>query len=392
MATAKKRTWMDAKGRERAAWRVRWRFGGSADGEWQSVTLPSKKQADDLKRKVEERRHRVHAKDPDVLDLSIIAGDHRRPKRAGEGPTFSEALDTYLAERTDARESSHEAWRVQSKHLLREWGDMSVLDITEDDAKALWRHLRKQGDGRAPMLLATAVMALAVKQGLLKANPCKVVKVPDPEPKGQHLTAPEVGLLIASAPVDGDRLILRLAYEAGLRCGEICALQPADIVIRKTVDGQRAWVKVERTATRVKGGWTFGDPKSRRGKRRIPIDVELAAALRAHGADKRRWLFLNARRAMFNPNTMNYRFRMVVRRANGAGLEGAVRLHDLRHSFATDLLVAGEPIHKVSRLLGHSDIRVTIHTYGNVTPDDDDETLKRLRSRREPARHLRAVQ
>lgn len=45
-----------------------------------------------------------------------------------------------------------------------------------------------------------------------------------------------------------------------------------------------------------------------------------------------------------------------------------IRLHDLRHTYATLLLEAGVSMNAVSRLLGHADVTITVRLYGHVTP------------------------
>ena len=57
----------------------------------------------------------------------------------------------------------------------------------------------------------------------------------------------------------------------------------------------------------------------------------------------------------------------------GAQLAGQVPAgwtpHWFRHSHATALLLAGVPVHVVSRRLGHADVQTTLNVYGHVTDD-----------------------
>jgi site-specific recombinase XerD len=64
------------------------------------------------------------------------------------------------------------------------------------------------------------------------------------------------------------------------------------------------------------------------------------------------------------PRNVNRRFEELRRSADLEWL----RLHDLRHAFATFLLDQGEELRTVMELLGHCTIRLTADTYGHVLP------------------------
>jgi integrase/recombinase XerD len=55
---------------------------------------------------------------------------------------------------------------------------------------------------------------------------------------------------------------------------------------------------------------------------------------------------------------------MIRRRARAAGVEATVSCHRLRHSFATNLLAGGADLVSVSRLMGHSSVKITEHYVG----------------------------
>ena len=65
-----------------------------------------------------------------------------------------------------------------------------------------------------------------------------------------------------------------------------------------------------------------------------------------------------------DPSSVTHVFRKVIHRA---GLEG-LRLHDLRHSYASLMLAAGVNVKAISRSMGHANIGITLDTYGHLLP------------------------
>jgi integrase len=68
------------------------------------------------------------------------------------------------------------------------------------------------------------------------------------------------------------------------------------------------------------------------------------------------------------PQTITRRFQSLCR---SAGVP-VIRLHDVRHSYATAALASGVPVKVLSRRLGHADIAVTLRVYAHVLPGDDE--------------------
>ena len=76
-------------------------------------------------------------------------------------------------------------------------------------------------------------------------------------------------------------------------------------------------------------------------------------------------MFTTALGHWLDPDNASKLFKTVARRA---GLDGW-HMHELRHSAATFLLANGVPIEQVSRLLGHSSIRITSDTYSHLVTE-----------------------
>jgi len=76
-------------------------------------------------------------------------------------------------------------------------------------------------------------------------------------------------------------------------------------------------------------------------------------------------MFLNKTGRFINPESLSQLFDRVVKRTPALT---RIRFHDLRHTHASLLIVAGVPIKVVSERLGHSHPAFTMHTYQHLLP------------------------
>ncbi len=94
------------------------------------------------------------------------------------------------------------------------------------------------------------------------------------------------------------------------------------------------------------------------------------------------WLFANELGAPYYPGSMSIWFNQAVKECCSA-LEEDVKFrrisyHGCRHTTATLMLKAREPIHVVSRFLGHSNVQITLDTYAHVLPGQDESAVVAL--------------
>ena len=130
----------------------------------------------------------------------------------------------------------------------------------------------------------------------------------------------------------------------------------------------------------------FKEPKTTGSRRSIPLPNFAVERLRQHRREQKDrfdalgiWrtndsLVFDHAGEPWNPNTFGTEF---ARRAHKMKLP-AVRLHDLRHSYATLMLESGVDLKTVSQALGHSTIRITADTYAHVTPAMQQSAAERL--------------
>ena len=97
-------------------------------------------------------------------------------------------------------------------------------------------------------------------------------------------------------------------------------------------------------------------------------------AMAKEGA-KPEWVFTNEQGGMLDPD--NLRSRVFYRVLKKAGLR-RVRIHDLRHSFASRLIANGESLAYVRDQMGHSSIQVTVDIYGHLVPGSNKQAVDRL--------------
>lgn len=153
------------------------------------------------------------------------------------------------------------------------------------------------------------------------------------------LAQSEVLAILAAVPNARDRVLLTVAYSAGLRISEACALQIRDI------DSARMMLHI------------------RCGKgqkdRLVPLAANLLPLLRAWWLVYRPtlWVFPGEGRANHvHPRTVQ---RAITAAVIAAGISKPATAHTLRHSFATHLLEAGIDIRTVQALLGHERLSTT---------------------------------
>jgi integrase len=86
------------------------------------------------------------------------------------------------------------------------------------------------------------------------------------------------------------------------------------------------------------------------------------------------WIFSTAEGCLLNPTLVTKRFKHLVYEF---GLP-EIRLHDLRHTHASHLILAGANIKAVQERLGHADIVLTLNTYSHLLPTTQRDSLRAL--------------
>jgi integrase len=221
---------------------------------------------------------------------------------------------------------------------------------------------------------ARTVLRAAVRDRIIAADPFEGIALPRVRRPEMAITLPTTGqvrALLEAAPPKWEAFVAVCAF-AGLRLGEAAALQVRDI------DFLRRALGVHRQIQRAPGGAVEIRPPKYGSERVIYIADDLASLLSRHiadhcfGDDPGRWLFEGSGGNPPHQNTIGFWWR----RARGeAGCPG-LKLHDLRHFYASGLIAAGCDVVTVQRALGHRSATVTLNTYSHLWPTAEDRTRK----------------
>ncbi|NYE35381.1 integrase [Nocardioides cavernae] len=209
------------------------------------------------------------------------------------------------------------------------------------------------------------VFRAAVRDGMIAVDPTTQVRLPRLRRRAaaMEIPTPEVVRSILEAADPRFRAFVALCAFAGLRLGEAAALQLGD------VDFLRRQVHVRRQVQRGEGDVDIRLPKYN-SERTVHVPDALLQVLSEHVAlglpyD---WLFAEVEDVPPHQNTIGYRWRTTLARA---GVEG-VRLHDLRHFYASGLIASGCDVVAVQRALGHAKSTTTLTTYAHLWPTAED--------------------
>ncbi|MBI3651094.1 MAG: site-specific integrase [Acidobacteria bacterium] len=325
-----------------------------------------------------------------------IAEELRQQLKQGTEPfehkgTLDEFLDQWLeTQKQKVTERTYEDYvgtmRLYVRPIL---GKHKLADLRPLDIQSLVNKLVKKGLSPRTVRYAVSILTRALKRAviwkLLSHNPATDVELPKyVKREMKSLTEEEAIKFLEACQKDKYGLMFELALITGLRPEEYLGLQWTDI------DFQHETLTIRRTLVwkRWKYEWYFGEPKSEKSKRTLPLPSYLLKELT-------KWrLEQNEKRLKLGEEWMHYNLifpsdsgtplsiRNLDRRHFKPILVNAelpnIRLYDLRHSCATLLLADGENLKVVSERLGHADGALVLRTYSHCTPSMQKSATDRL--------------
>lgn len=254
-------------------------------------------------------------------------------------------------------------------HILPALGGAKLSKLQRRDVQRLVDELLESGAD--PSTIRNALKPLqviyrrAIEDGDLAINPCERLRLPAARGRRERIAAPTEAAALIAALRPEDRALWGCAFYAGLRRGELRPLLWED------VDLAGGLIRVERS---MDSYGDAGEPKSRAGRRNVPIVAALRDLLVEHKLVT--WLdpgfvFGSSATSPFTPTAVRRRALTAWRRA---GLE-PIGLHECRHTFASLLIAAGVNAKAITAYLGHASIQTTFDLYGHLMPGNEDEAV-----------------
>jgi site-specific recombinase XerD len=207
------------------------------------------------------------------------------------------------------------------------------------------------------------IFYMAIKWGYLKENPIKGVtrlKVNDSKPP-RFLTDKECHQLLEASP-KGLREIFYVFLNTGMRKAELENLEWDDI------DFRRKRIKIRRK--------DFWQPKT--GERELPINSGTFGLLKKLKTENEKGMDSKFVFPHRSGGKMKDKLReQLIRVARKAGLKGLTKIHSLRHTYASHLVMKGVDLPTVQKLMGHADIQTTM-MYSHLAQDHLAEAVEKL--------------
>ena len=163
--------------------------------------------------------------------------------------------------------------------------------------------------------------------------------------------------------------LIRTALETGMRKGELRALQ------YKALGKDTIYIKASVEDSAGKGA-TLTTPKTRASVRRIHVSTSLIEILQAlPHKDENSFVFHTKKETLIGNSDIQYYFNALKKVSS---IDKPLHFHDLRHTHATLLIMAGVNIKTVSTRLGHASVSITLNRYTHALPQQDKEASEMI--------------
>lgn len=269
-------------------------------------------------------------------------------------------------------------------------GSMKLKEIEPQNIRDFQNHRLEESTAAGANRCITLIKMLmneAIKERLITWNPCSPIKRLKTDDRAavesyhRALTKEETRKFLQCLEENNSYYtnIIKFMLYSGCRIGEALALQKNDI------DRINNVIHINRTITKNEKGLTVmgSDPKTKSGKRNIPLTKDLLKTLNdqmevnkaLHKRNFYNIVFQSAiTGSIIEPERVN---KEIKRTCKAAGIEHFTS-HALRDTFATRAIESGMHPKTLQTILGHSRINITMELYCHVMEDTKQQEMQKL--------------
>jgi integrase len=331
------------------------------------------------------------------IEARLALGDVGFLTQNENAPVFGTFADRWLKDyaRVECKTSTADGYDgVIEQYLRPRFGNRCLDQIKRDDIKAMINELiakeLSRNTVRNALCVIRGIFNEAIEAGIVEANPATRLgrftrTAKTAEVKGISLTPAEAEQFLQAAKDTCPEYhpLFLMALRAGLRRGELVAVQWGDIQFVKDEADENRYIVVEHNYVK-REHTTTKSKKSRRVDlsrelRRVLIELRDKRLLEAFLGGKNDisddLVFPSPEGSILDPDNLYHRYFQPVLTKSGLR---KIRLHDLRHSFGSLLIQSGASIVYVKEQMGHSSIQVTVDIYGHLIPGANVSFVDRL--------------
>jgi integrase len=314
-------------------------------------------------------------------------------------PRFGDYSDTWVENhaKLSCKPSTIDGYEsVLRQHIRPRFSSIRINEIRRNDIKEFIGQLLAKELTRSTIRNAISILRSifnqAIEDELIESNPAANLgrftrAARSSGVKGTALTPEEVEKFLAAAEEVCRQYapLFLVAVRAGLRRGELVALQWQDLEFGKNerdsnrfILVQHNYVRREHTSTKSKKSRRVDMSRELRSVLLKLRDSRLASTGLTDSEIGSHLVFPSLDGSILDPDNLYHRYFVPVLKKSRIR---KIRLHDLRHTFGSLLLQKGASVVYVKEQMGHSSIQVTVDTYGHLVPSADVAFVDRLDSK-----------
>lgn len=260
----------------------------------------------------------------------------------------------------------------------------NIDEITSDELQMYLNSLKNYSQSTIKKFIDQLNQAykFAQNKGYIVRNPMFDIIKPKSNKKPREVKALEIEeqqkltdyLIYVPIQDEPYKNVFLLQMFLGLRIGEALALQTSNINLQKNIINITKTLTTDKNKIVIMGDST----KTYAGERQIPIPESLLDTIKTQmmlaETHKDKLLFVSKNNNYLSPKQANDRLKTIAKKLGIIG----ITTHSLRHTYGTRCIEAGMRAVALQRLMGHTDVSVTLNTYTSIFNKYKEQELEKV--------------